>query len=215
MPARSAARGPGGWIDPPIPNGAGGNLATSLCVLASEMVMTGTNTNTGDAVESAGRLDRLYRTYSPDALRVAYLLTGDRALAEDLMQEAFVRVLGRFRDLRNGDAFWWYLRRTIVNLSNSHYRRLRVERAHLARERSAVLVSEIAGATVPDVEERERMRVALAALRPQQRAAIILRYYEDLSEAETADILGCAVGTVKSMVSRGMASLRGELTRGE
>jgi RNA polymerase sigma-70 factor (sigma-E family) len=193
-----------------------GNLATWLCVLASEMVMTGTNTNAGDAVESAGTLDRLYRTYSPDAFRVAYLLTGDRALAEDLMQEGFVRVLGRFRDLRNGDAFWWYLRRTIVNLSNSHFRRLRVERAHLARERSAVLGrTDIAGGTVPDVEERERMRVALAGLRPQQRAAIVLRYYEDLSEAETADILGCAVGTVKSMVSRGVASLREELTRGE
>jgi RNA polymerase sigma-70 factor (sigma-E family) len=180
------------------------------------MVMTGTNTNAGEAVDSAGTLDRLYRTYSPDALRVAYLLTGDRALAEDLMQEGFVRVLGRFRDLRNGDAFWWYLRRTIVNLSNSHFRRLRVERAHLARERSAVLGrTDIAGGIVPDVEERERMRVALAGLRPQQRAAIVLRYYEDLSEAETADILGCAVGTVKSMVSRGVASLREELTRGE
>jgi RNA polymerase sigma-70 factor (sigma-E family) len=180
------------------------------------MVMTGTDTNTGDAVESAGKLDRLYRTYSSDALRVAYLLTGDRALAEDLMQEAFVRVLGRFRDLRNGDAFWWYLRRTIVNLSNSHFRRLRVERAHLARERSSVLgTTDAARATAPDVEERERMRVALSGLRPQQRAAIVLRYYEDLSEAETADILGCAVGTVKSMVSRGVASLREELTRGE
>ena len=138
----------GGWIAPSDPERGRGNLARWLRVLASEMVMTGTNTNTGDAVESAGRLDRLYRTYSPDALRVAYLLTGDRALAEDLMQEAFVRVLGRFRDLRNGDAFWWYLRRTIVNLSNSHYRRLRVERAHLARERSSVLVSETARATV-------------------------------------------------------------------
>jgi RNA polymerase sigma-70 factor (sigma-E family) len=180
------------------------------------MVMTGTNTDTGDAVESAGKLDLLYRTYSPDALRVAYLLTGDRALAEDLMQEAFVRVLGRFRDLRNGDAFWWYLRRTIVNLSNSHFRRLRVERAHLARERSTVLgMAEIGAAAVTDVEERERMRAALAGLRSQQRAAIVLRFYEDLSEAETADILGCAVGTVKSMVSRGMASLREELTRGE
>jgi RNA polymerase sigma-70 factor (sigma-E family) len=193
-----------------------GNLATWLCVLASEMVMTGTNTDAGEAVESAGTLDRLYRTYSPDALRVAYLLTGDRALAEDLMQEGFVRVLGRFRDLRNGDAFWWYLRRTIVNLSNSHFRRLRVERAHAARERSAALGRfDIEGSIVPDVEERERMRAALSRLRPQQRAAIVLRYYEDLSEAETADILGCAVGTVKSMVSRGVASLREELTRGE
>lgn len=179
------------------------------------MVMTGTNTSTGDSVESAGKLDLLYRTYSPDALRVAYLLTGDRALAEDLMQEAFVRVLGRFRDLRNGDAFWWYLRRTIVNLSNSHFRRLRVERAHLARERSTVLGAEVGAAAAPDVEERERMRAALAGLRPQQRAAIVLRFYEDLSEAETADILRCPVGTVKSMVSRGMASLREELTRGE
>ena len=178
--------------------------------------MTRTNTSIGDSVDSAGRLDLLYRTYSPDALRVAYLLTGDRALAEDLMQEAFVRVLGRFRDLRNGDAFWWYLRRTIVNLSNSHFRRLRVERAHLARERSTVLgTTEIGAGAAPDVEERERMRAALAGLRPRQRAAIVLRFYEDLSEAETADMLGCPVGTVKSMVSRGVASLREELTRGE
>ena len=215
MHARSTARGPRESIGPPIPT-ARGNLATRLCVLASEMVMTGTNTSTGDSVESAGKLDLLYRTYSPDALRVAYLLTGDRALAEDLMQEAFVRVLGRFRDLRNGDAFWWYLRRTIVNLANSHFRRLRVERAHLARERSTLFgTTEIGAAAAPDVEERERMRAALAGLRPQQRAAIVLRFYEDLSEAETADILGCPVGTVKSMVSRGMASLREELTRGE
>jgi RNA polymerase sigma-70 factor (sigma-E family) len=207
MHARSIARGTARVDRSSNPERRAGNLVTWLCVLASEMVMTGTNTDTGDAVESAGTLD---------ALRVAYLLTGDRALAEDLMQEAFVRVLGRFRDLRNGDAFWWYLRRTIVNLSNSHFRRLRVERAHLARERSTVLgMAEIGAAAVTDVEERERMRAALAGLRPQQRAAIVLRFYEDLSEAETADILGCAVGTVKSMVSRGMASLRGELTRGE
>jgi RNA polymerase sigma-70 factor (sigma-E family) len=216
MHARSIARGTARVDRSSNPERRAGNLVTWLCVLASEMVMTGTNTDTGDAVESAGKLDLLYRTYSPDALRVAYLLTGDRALAEDLMQEAFVRVLGRFRDLRNGDAFWWYLRRTIVNLSNSHFRRLRVERAHLARERSTVLgMAEIGAAAVTDVEERERMRAALAGLRSQQRAAIVLRFYEDLSEAETADILGCAVGTVKSMVSRGMASLRGELTRGE
>ncbi len=67
--------------------------------------------------------------------RLAYLLTGDRELAQDLAQDAFVKVLGRFHDLRNRDAFWWYLRRTVVNLANSHFRRRRVERAWLERQR--------------------------------------------------------------------------------
>jgi RNA polymerase sigma-70 factor (sigma-E family) len=166
------------------------------------------------AVESDGRLESLYRSYAPDALRLAYLLTGDRALAEDLTQDAFVRVLGRFRDLRNADAFWWYLRRTVVNLSNSHFRRLRVERAYLARERSYAEGLARRATSPPDVEERDRLRSALGVLRPEQRAAIVLRYYEDLSEADTADVLGCAVGTVKSLVSRGMQRLREELDRG-
>jgi RNA polymerase sigma-70 factor (sigma-E family) len=156
--------------------------------------------------ETAGRLDELYRTHAPDALRLAYLLTGDRALAEDLSQDAFVNVLGRFHDLRNRDSFWWYLRRTIVNLSHSHFRRRRVERAWLDRQR----VDEAAPAG-DDLDERDRLRRALMTLRPEQRAAIVLRYYEDLSEADTADALGVAVGTVKSMVSRGMQRLRDEL----
>jgi RNA polymerase sigma factor (sigma-70 family) len=63
----------------------------------------------------------------------------------------------------------------------------------------------------PDVGERERLRAALQLLRPEQRAAIVLRYFEDLSEADTAQALGVAVGTVKSMVSRGMERLRKEL----
>lgn len=152
-----------------------------------------------------GGLEELYRAHAPDALRLAYLLTGDRGLAEDLAQDAFVKVVGRFHDLRNRDAFWWYLRRTIVNLSRSHFRRRRIERAWLARQH----VDETH--TDPDVEERDRLRLALRSLRPEQRAAIVLRYFEDLSEADTAQALGVAVGTVKSMVSRGMERLRKEL----
>jgi RNA polymerase sigma-70 factor (sigma-E family) len=154
----------------------------------------------------AGGLEGLYRAHASDAIRLAYLLTGDRALAEDLMQDAFVKVLGRFRDLREPDAFWWYLRRTIVNLSRSHLRRRRVERAYLARQ-APPAVSD----GVPDLGERERLRRALMELRPEQRAAVVLRYFEDLSEADTAAILGRPVGTVKSMVSRGVAHLREEL----
>jgi RNA polymerase sigma-70 factor (sigma-E family) len=167
--------------------------------------MVVTRTTSTDRPTAGGRLDELYRAHAPDALRLAYLLTGDRGLAEDLAQDAFVRVVGRFHDLRNRDAFWWYLRRTIVNLARSHFRRRRTERAWLARQHV------VETHTDPDVGERERLRAALQSLRPEQRAAIVLRYFEDLSEAETAHALGVAVGTVKSMVSRGMERLRKEL----
>ena len=151
-------------------------------------------------------MDALYRAHAAEALRLGYLLTGDRTLAEDLVQDAFVRVLGRFHDLRNRDAFWWYLRRTIVNLSTSYFRRRAVERAWLARQRP-----DEAARAPHDLAERDRLRTALMALRPEQRAAIVLRFYEDLSEADTAEALGVPLGTVKSTVSRGLERLRHEL----
>ena len=114
-----------------------------------------------------GGLDALYRAHAAEALRLGYLLTGDRTLAEDLVQDAFVRVLGRFHDLRNRDAFWWYLRRTIVNLSTSHFRRRGVERAWLARQRP-----DQAAPAHHDLGERDRLREALMKLRPEQRAAV-------------------------------------------
>lgn len=157
--------------------------------------------------ERAARgIEDLYRRHVDDALGLAYLLTGDPGTAEDLVQDAFVRVLGRFHDLRNRDAFWWYLRRTIVNLSNSHFRRRRVERVWLERQRP-----EQTAPTGPDVEERDRLLAALMTLRPEQRAAVVLRYLEDRSEADVAEMLGRPVGTVKSMVSRGVDRLREEL----
>jgi RNA polymerase sigma-70 factor (sigma-E family) len=160
--------------------------------------------------DAGGRLAELYRRHAPEAVRLAYLLTGDRALAEDLMQEAFVRVFGRFRDLRNPDAFGAYLRTTIVNLSRSHFRRAKVERAYVAREASAPGPGD-----PPDVGAREEMWQALLGLPERQRTAIVLRYYEDLSEAQTADAMRCPAGTVKSLVSRGIERLRQEITRGE
>jgi RNA polymerase sigma-70 factor (sigma-E family) len=166
----------------------------------------------GERDESAeeGRLGGLYRQHAPDATRLAYLLTGDRALAEDLVQEAFVRMFGRFRDLRNPDAFGAYLRKTVVNLSRSHFRRIKVERAYLAREAGAP-----APAGGPDVGAREEMWQALLRLPERQRTAIVLRYYEDLSEVQTADAMRCPTGTVKSLVFRGIERLRQEMARGE
>ena len=151
-----------------------------------------------------GRLAELYIRSVPGALRLAYLLTGDRALSEDLVQEAFVRLAGRFVDFRDPRGFDSYLRTTVVNLSRAHFRHRKVERAYLEREarRSEPEAQE------QDLGTRQALREALFGLSTRQRAAIVLRYFEDLSEAQTAEILGCRPGTVKSLVSRGMETLR-------
>lgn len=162
------------------------------------------------ALAEPGRLGELYSAHAPAAARLAYLLTGDRAVAEDLVQEAFVRMFGRFRDLRSPEAFPAYLRTTVVNLARSHFRRKRVERAYLEREGR-----EVSSGPEPGPGGEQEMWDALRRLTPRQRAAIVLRYYEDLTETQTADVLRCPVGTVKSLVSRGIDRLRGELTRSE
>jgi RNA polymerase sigma-70 factor (sigma-E family) len=154
-----------------------------------------------------GRLGELYRRHGDEAVRLAYLLTGDHALAEDLVQDAFVKLAGRLAHLRDPGAFEAYLRRTVVNLTNSYFRRKRLERDHLKRERAAVPPNP----TLPDIGARDEMWEAMKRLSPRQRAAIVLRFYEDLSEQQVAEILNCRPGTVKSLVSRGLAILRGEI----
>ena len=162
-------------------------------------------------LSAAGRLGELYRLHAADGVRLAYLLTGSRPLAEDLVQEAFVRLYGRFRDLRDPGAFEWYLRRTIVNLVRSHYRRVRVERAYLQRRAG----ERDEPAEPPDPGIREELWRALLALPERQRTAIVLRYYEDLPEASIAEAMRCPVGTVKSLISRGKERLRQSVPRGE
>jgi RNA polymerase sigma-70 factor (sigma-E family) len=152
-------------------------------------------------------LDVLYRRHYLDMLRLAYLISGDRALAEDLVQDAFIRVAGRFLELRNPDAFGPYLKRTVVNLCRKQFRRKRVERAYVEREAHRP----VAASTQPDVPVQEAVRTALSRLSPRQRAAIVLRFYGDLSEREIADALGCRPGTAKSLISRGMDVLRAEI----
>jgi RNA polymerase sigma-70 factor (sigma-E family) len=158
----------------------------------------------------SGRLGDLFERHAPDAVRLAYLITGDRSLAEDLVQEAFVRMYGRFRDLRSADAFPWYLRRTVVNLANSHFRHKKVERTYVEREGRRP-----ADGWGPDLGARQEMWESLLRLPERQRTAIVLRYYEDMTEAQTAEVLGCRLGTVKSLVSRGLEALRNEMRRGE
>lgn len=148
--------------------------------------------------------DELYAAHAPDARRVAYLLVGDRSVAEDLTQEAFVRVLGRFADLRNPDAFRTYVMRTVVSLGKNHFRRRSVERKHATPGRAEPVTSHERDVDLFD---------ALRKLPERQRAAVVLRYCEDLSGQQTADILGTSPKAVKSLVTRGLAALREEVER--
>jgi RNA polymerase sigma-70 factor (sigma-E family) len=161
--------------------------------------------------EPRGELADLYVRHVPAANRLGFLLTGDRSQAEDLVHDAFVRCVGRFGHLRAHEAFDAYLRRTIVNLHTSRLRRLRVEREWLSKE-TARLGRGTSG--LPDVPAREDMWRRLRTLPARQRAVLVLRYYEDLSERETADALRCSVAAVKSLTARAMTALR-EGIRGE
>jgi RNA polymerase sigma-70 factor (sigma-E family) len=162
--------------------------------------------------EPRSDLAELYVRHVPAANRLAFLLTGDRSQAEDLVHDAFVRCVGRFGHLRAHEAFDAYLRRTIVNLHTSRLRRLRVERAFLSTARTNPERTTTAG--LPDVAGREDMWRRLLRLPPRQRAVLVLRYYEDLSERETAAALRCSVAAVKSLTARATAALR-EGIRGE
>jgi RNA polymerase sigma-70 factor (sigma-E family) len=148
-------------------------------------------------------LEELYERYASEAGRLAYLLTGDRELAEDLVQDAFVRMTGRFIHVRDPGGLHAYLRMTVVNLARSHHRRKAVERRFAEQER-------MNEGSVPasDLTDRDALRRALLLLPLRQRTAIALRYYEDLDVASTAAVMGCSTGTVKSLVSRGVDRLR-------
>jgi RNA polymerase sigma-70 factor (sigma-E family) len=135
-------------------------------------------------------------------LRTAYLLTGHAQDAEDLVQIALVKIVPQWRRIAGNPEP--YVRRVLVNENISRWRRRRW------REHSTDRVPELL-AHDPDVAELVAVRGALASLAPRQRAVLVLRYYEGLSEREIADQLGIATGTVKSQARDGLARLRAAL----
>lgn len=164
----------------------------------------------GDRVtDRSSRLAELYERNVPDAVRLAYLLTGDREVAQDLAHEAFIRAVGRLAHLRQADAFGPYLRRAVVNLSRNHFRSRSRERA--AVQRSVPLRPETSQSAERTVVDRDALRAVLLELPDRQREAIVLRFYLDLSDGQAAEAMRCRPGTVRSLVSRGMQSLRSNL----
>jgi RNA polymerase sigma-70 factor (sigma-E family) len=154
------------------------------------------------------RLEDLYAQHAPGAFRLALLLTGDRHAAEDLVQDAFVRITGRFRHLRSRGSFNSYLNRTVVNLARDRGRRSQLERRELERERHA---TEVAVTEAPDLEARHEVMETLLALPYRQRAAVVLRYYQDLSEQQVADALDVSLSAARSLIGRGIENLRKQM----
>jgi RNA polymerase sigma-70 factor (sigma-E family) len=139
--------------------------------------------------------------------RTAYLLTGDRGRAEDLVQSVLEKVHRRWARIGGLDAPDAYVRRAMVNTAISWRRRRRVTEVPLLGTDAP------AGSDAyQQVEQRQQVIEALRALPPRMRAVLVLRYFEDLGEADIAATLGCSVGTVKSQASRGLDRLRVHLS---
>jgi RNA polymerase sigma-70 factor (sigma-E family) len=135
--------------------------------------------------------------------RTAYLLVGDAGHAEDLVADVFTRLWFVWPRLRD-EAPEAYARRALANAATSWWRR----RWHGERPADQLPERPSAEDVGRDVVERDALRGALSSLPPRQRAAVVLRVVEDLSEADVARALGCSIGTVKSLTSRGLARLR-------
>jgi RNA polymerase sigma-70 factor (sigma-E family) len=146
----------------------------------------------------SGDLTRLYRHQGEAMVRLARLLTGSDAVAQEVVQEAFLKMHQRGGSPDNPEG---YLRTTVANLSKSHLRRLRLERRLPVPERFSF--------EDPEIDETW---AAVCRLPFRQRSVLALRFYCDMSEAEIARVLGCRPGTVKSSLSRGLAKLREELS---
>jgi RNA polymerase sigma-70 factor (sigma-E family) len=156
-----------------------------------------------DALASTEALRTAFELHSPALLRLCVLLLGRREGAEDLMQESFVRLAPKVSAL-DPEIVWPYLRRIAVNLANDRFRRLALD---LRVRRTATIQIES-----PDLGVAHEMWEAVRRLPTRQRACVVLRYYEDMTERQIAETLGCSPGTVKSSTSRAMDRLRKELT---
>jgi RNA polymerase sigma-70 factor (sigma-E family) len=150
-------------------------------------------------------VEQLFQQRRVDLFRLAMFLVDDRAAAEDLVQEAFATLHRRWSKLTDPTAGYGYLRSTVVNAARHHHRHQAVQRRHLK-------VAEPQDGPAADylvllAEEHRQVLRALRVLPARQRAVVVLRYWEQLTEAEIARTLGISTGTVKSSASRAMRAL--------
>jgi len=148
----------------------------------------------------------LYEAHALSLIRLAYVMLGDRPAAEDVVQEAFLRLYQRWGTLRDTASAPGYLRVSVLNGC-----RMVLRSSARRDDRTARIASELpwesAEATALVSEKYRQLLSGIRALPPRQREALVLRYYLDLSEEETAQSMGVRRGTVKSATSRALAAL--------
>jgi RNA polymerase sigma-70 factor (sigma-E family) len=149
--------------------------------------------------------DQFVATHVDDLLRTAYLIVWDDGEAEDIVQECLLKAARRWPRIRRMEQPRAYVRRMLVNLALDDARGRARRRTELE---PGALAGRIALDPLPAFDERTELLQALGELPERQRAVLVLRYFNDLTEAQVAEVLGCAPGTVKSSASRGLARLR-------
>ena len=145
-------------------------------------------------------------------LRTAYLISWDFAAAEDLVQECLLRVARQWPRVRAMEYRTAYARKVLVNLAldeGRHRARQRDELGHAGAHSVGEHEDDTAVRVLGGVESSTDLTKALGELAPRQRVTLMLRYFDDLSEAQVAEVMGCSVGTVKSTTSRALHRLRG------
>jgi RNA polymerase sigma-70 factor (sigma-E family) len=153
---------------------------------------------------------RLFSAHYRQLVRLAALLLADRSMAEELVQDAYVRLHQHWSRLRDPDRALGYLRTSVVNAARSAQRHRGVADRYLARWRPPPDAPSAEAGALGALEHQDVI-AALRALPARQREALVLRYYLDLSEAEIADTMGISRGAVKSHAARGIAALRSTL----
>lgn len=152
----------------------------------------------------------VYNEHHRDMLRLAWLLTGNEHTAEDVVADAFANV---YRPWQQGriDDIGGYLRTAVVNRVNSGFRRLGLERREASRRRA----ERVQDSPEQHAADRDQVWQALRQLPLGQRTAIVLRYWDDLTEAQAAKVMGVSVGTVKSQTAKGLSRIQHLLEGGE
>jgi RNA polymerase sigma-70 factor (sigma-E family) len=151
------------------------------------------------------------RAYTSALLRTAYLLTGTAAGAEDLVQDTLVRLYPKWESVEDADVSIAYVRRSLVNAFLNQTRR------PASRDLVFDVLPERAEGrdVVTQLDDRDQIWTLLRTLPERQRAAVVLRFFHDLPDEQIGAALGCRVGTVRSLISRGLAALRGRASEAD